>query len=109
MDSADVKTQKTILVAEDDVFLRKLLSDKLKKAGFLVMEAVDGKEALSFLGKETPDLVLLDLIMPNVDGFQVLQNMRKDPRVQKIPVIVLLMLAALLAGLSLIFFVLLPY
>lgn len=80
---------RNVLVVEDDVFLRQLLTEKLKKEGFEVYEASGGEEALELIKKKLPMLVLLDLVMPGVDGFQVLQETRKDPITQNIPVIVL--------------------
>lgn len=78
-----------VLVVEDDAFLRKLLVNKLKKDGFEVAETTSGKEALEFLKTKMPIIVLLDLVMPGVDGFQVLEEMRKNPQTKDTPVIVL--------------------
>ena len=82
-------TRGTIFVVEDDSFLRKLLVDKLKREGFEVVEATGGKEALEYLKKNLPLLILLDLVMPGIDGFEVLDKIRKDPSTKNIPVIVL--------------------
>lgn len=79
----------TVLIVEDDSFLRKLLVEKLKREGFLPKEAAGGKEALESMTREIPMVVLLDLVMPGVDGFQVLQEIRKNERTKNIPVIVL--------------------
>lgn len=78
-----------ILIVEDDSFLRKLLAEKLNREGFLTAEVAGGKEALDYLRKETPVIILLDLVMPGIDGFQVLQEIRKNPVTKNIPVIVL--------------------
>lgn len=78
-----------ILVVEDDKFLRQLLSEKLMKEGFLVREAIDGDAALAFFKKETPHLVLLDLLLPGILGFEVLKHIRATPELSKIPVIIL--------------------
>ncbi|MDP3710384.1 MAG: response regulator [bacterium] len=78
-----------VLVVEDDAFLRKLLVNKLKKDGFEVAEATSGKEALEFLKGKLPIIVLLDLVMPGIDGFQVLEEMRRNPETKELPVIVL--------------------
>ena len=78
-----------ILVAEDDSFLRNMLCEKLKRDGFEVHEAINGKEALDFLKTNKPMLMLLDLIMPGVDGFQVLESVRKEERIKDLPVIIL--------------------
>lgn len=78
-----------VLVVEDDSFLRKLLSDKLRHEGFELFEATNGQEALDFLKNNKPILMLLDLMMPGVDGFQVLESVRRDERIKDLPVIVL--------------------
>ncbi len=79
----------TVLIVEDDSFLRKLLVEKLKREGFSIKEAASGKEALESVSREIPMVVLLDLVMPGADGFQVLQELRKEERTKNIPVIVL--------------------
>lgn len=76
-----------ILVAEDDDFLNKLCSAKLMKEGFTVVSAVDGVEALEKIRIEKPDLILLDVIMPKKNGFDVLREMKEDPALQIIPVV----------------------
>ncbi len=78
-----------ILVVEDDKFLRELMSQKLIKENYNVSEAVDGEEGLKKVKEEKPDLVLLDLILPGIDGFEVLARMREEQQVAKIPVIIL--------------------
>lgn len=78
-----------VLVVEDDSFLRKLLCDKLRHEGFELFEATDGQKALDFLKDNRPILMLLDLMMPGVDGFQVLESVRRDERIKDLPVIVL--------------------
>ena len=78
-----------ILLAEDDRFLRKAAEATLRQNGFVVLAAVDGEEALRLARAEAPDLVLLDLIMPKVQGFEVLRTLKQDPATAGIPVIVL--------------------
>jgi CheY-like chemotaxis protein len=80
---------KRILVAEDDRFLRKAAEVTLKRHGYVVLTASDGEEALRVAGAETPDLILLDLIMPKLQGFEVLRTLKQDPATVGIPVIVL--------------------
>lgn len=77
-----------ILVAEDDKFLASAYKAKLQKSGFDVLIAIDGQEALNQLQKTKPDLILLDLIMPIVDGFVFLTSIKNDPKVNKIPILV---------------------
>lgn len=84
-----METKKTILVIEDDKFLRELISRKLIGEGFDVLEAVDGEEGIKKIKEGKPDLVLLDLILPSIDGFEVLTRVRDDPAVSSIPIIIL--------------------
>lgn len=79
----------TILIVEDERHLQTILSDLLKDEGYNVLSAYDGEEALNILSKQSPDLVLLDLILPKKDGFEVLKAMKEDSKIKGIPVIVL--------------------
>ncbi|KKU91254.1 MAG: Two-component response regulator [Microgenomates group bacterium GW2011_GWA1_48_10] len=79
---------KKILVAEDDHFLLSAYKVKLTKAGFDVKTATDGEEALAILKDFTPDIILLDLVMPKMDGFDFLKKFRANETWKKIPVIV---------------------
>ena len=87
----DNKKEYKILLVEDDQFLRDLMQTKLTREGFQVSVCVDGKEGLRAIQIEKPDLVLLDVILPGVDGFSVLQQTRSsgDPAVAKIPIVML--------------------
>jgi len=80
---------KTILIIEDDKFLRELIAKKLIKEGYEISEAVDGEEGMKKVKEEKPDLVLLDLILPGIDGFEVLSRMREESALASIPVIIL--------------------
>jgi len=80
---------KKILIIEDDKFLRELISQKLVKEGYEISEAVDGEKGIEAVIKEKPDLVLLDLILPGINGFEVLARIKSDPKVSQIPVIIL--------------------
>jgi DNA-binding response OmpR family regulator len=80
---------KNILVVEDDKFLRELISQKLLKEGYNVSQAVDGEEGVKKVREEKPNLVLLDLILPGIDGFEVLAQMRQDKDSALTPVIIL--------------------
>lgn len=71
------KLPKHVLVAEDDTFLLGMMQNVLKKNGLKVTCASNGKEAIKVLGKYTPDLLLLDLLMPHADGYAVLQFMEE--------------------------------
>ena len=79
----------TILIIEDDKFLRELISQKLIKEGYEISEAIDGEKGIKRVQEEKPDLVLLDLILPGIDGFEVLSRMKGDEALAKIPVIIL--------------------
>ncbi len=78
-----------ILVVEDDKFLRELITQKLAREGYDVKEAVDGEEGVVKVKEEKPDVILLDLILPGIDGFEVLAKIKEDPEVENIPVVIL--------------------
>ena len=78
-----------ILIVEDDKFLRELIAKKLIKEGFDVEEAIDGEEGLRKAREVLPDLILLDLILPGIDGFEVLKTLKDDPKLSLIPVVIL--------------------
>jgi DNA-binding response OmpR family regulator len=80
---------KKILIIEDDKFLRELISRKLVSENYTPVEAKDGEEGLKKIKDEHPDLVLLDLILPGIDGFEVLAQAKQNPKVAEIPVIIL--------------------
>ena len=80
---------KKILIVEDDKFLRELISRKLSDEGYQVVEAKDGEEGLRKLSEEKPDAVLLDLILPSIDGFGVLAKVKEDLMLAEIPIIIL--------------------
>lgn len=80
---------KKILIIEDDKFLRELIVKKLNEQGFTTLEAVDGEEGLKKSREEKPDLILLDLILPGIDGFEVLSRLKQDPETKSIPIIIL--------------------
>ena len=80
---------KAILIIEDDKFLRELFVRKLIKEGFKVSEAIDGEEGLKKIKEEKPDLVLLDLILPGIDGFEILSRLKEESILSTIPVIIL--------------------
>ncbi len=79
--------RKKILVVDDQYHNVLLLKTRLEKAGFNVLEAYDGEEALNITMKESPDLVLLDIMMPNISGYEVCEKIVNDERTKNIPVI----------------------
>jgi len=78
-----------ILMMEDNIFLRKLYREKLTRAGFEFIEATNGVEGMNKVISEDPDLVILDLILPRKNGFDVLSEMKNNPKTKNIPVIIL--------------------
>lgn len=78
-----------ILVVDDEPHIRQILQFTLEKAGYAVTSAADGEEALVCMVADKPDLVLLDVMMPNVDGYEVCRKMREDFGLSQIPVIML--------------------
>ena len=81
---------KKILVAEDEEVLLNVLKDRFEAEGWEVTTARDGEEAVESIKKTRPDLVLLDLLMPKKDGFEVLKEIRGDPEFKTLPIIVVL-------------------
>lgn len=81
-------TQKKILIIEDDDFLRSLAVTKLEKSGFTVVMASDGKSGLDMTVSESPDLVILDLMLPVMTGFDVLRALRNEPSTKSMHVLV---------------------
>lgn len=81
--------QPVILVVEDEPDLRSLLDRQLDRAGYRVLLAEDGIEGLETASQETVDLVLLDLMLPHLDGLEVCRRLKRDPRTSRLPVIML--------------------
>jgi len=80
---------KHIVFVEDESSLQKILGEALSKEGYNVTSALDGATGLNTIKALKPDLVLLDLILPKIDGFEVLKKIKSDPEIKKIPVVVL--------------------
>lgn len=85
----DLNNKKTVLIIEDDVFLVKAYQIKFEKEGFNVLTATDGKEVADVLEKEPPHIVLLDLMLPGISGFDILETIKKNPKWKDVPVIIL--------------------
>jgi len=77
----------TILIVEDDEFLRSLTAKRLEKEGYRLAVAVDGDTALAVAQESKPALILLDLLLPGTDGFEVLKRLKADPELKRVPVI----------------------
>lgn len=84
----DTESKHTILIVEDDQFLRSLAAKRLEKAGFVVTMAVDGESAMNVALESKPALVLLDLLLPGKDGFEVLRELRANEATKGVPVII---------------------
>jgi len=85
---SDAKKTK-VLIVDDDAFLAGIYATKLDLEGFEVASARDGEEGYKAAVKEKPDLILLDVLMPKLDGFEVLKRLKADPETKAIPVIML--------------------
>src|SRR3954470_8727434 len=81
--------QKTILVADDESHILHVVSLKLRNAGFHVLTARDGQEALELAQSEHPDLIITDYHMPQLSGLELCQRLKQDPRTSRIPAIML--------------------
>jgi DNA-binding response OmpR family regulator len=92
--------RKRILVVEDDLEQSELLCFNLKKAGFAIGTAVDGIQALKKARSLLPDLILLDLMLPEMDGFAVCEILRRDPATAGVPIIMLTALSSELARIN---------
>lgn len=80
---------KNILIIEDDDFFRELIRKKLVSEGFEVAEAVDGEKGIEIIKESHPDLVILDLLLPSIDGFEVLSKVKSDATTAQTPFLVL--------------------
>jgi two-component system sensor histidine kinase/response regulator len=87
-DSDQKRTSRSVLVVDDDVILREVMSEQLSTLGWSVATAEHGEAAVALLQRDVPDLVVLDLNMPHLDGFGLLRHIRQNPRTIDLPVIV---------------------
>ncbi|PIZ96308.1 MAG: response regulator [Candidatus Magasanikbacteria bacterium CG_4_10_14_0_2_um_filter_33_14] len=78
-----------VLLVEDDTFLGNIYKTKFELEKFKIVVATDGQEGLEMAKKKKPDIILLDVLMPKMDGFTVLENLKKDKNLAQIPVILL--------------------
>ncbi len=81
--------KKKILLVEDEEIIRNLLKKKLEQEGYEVKIAIDGEDGLKAMRNEKPNLVLLDIIMPKLSGFEVMEEIQKNEELKMIPVIVI--------------------
>ena len=80
---------KKILAVDDERHIVRLVEINLQKAGYEVVTASNGREALEMVAQEKPDLVVMDVMMPEMDGLEALEKMKADPEMSQIPVIML--------------------
>src|SRR5437870_5315521 len=78
-----------IVVAEDSSTVRKLVAARLRADGYEVLEAEDGEQALELVRRHVPDLLVLDKVMPKLDGFEVVRAIRDDPATSELPIVML--------------------
>lgn len=78
----------TILLGEDDIILAELYTERLRQEGFTVVHANNGEDALTFVTQYNPALIILDIMMPKMNGLDVLKHLKENPATQNIPVII---------------------
>ncbi len=83
------KTGKKILWVEDDKLLGTILTKKIESSGYVLLKATNSHEALAFLQTEMPDLIMLDILLPGMNGFNILQQIKTNEKDRKIPVMIL--------------------
>ncbi len=79
-----------VLIAEDDVFISEMYNTKMSEEGFAVLTANDGEEALNIIKKEKPEVILLDILMPKIDGWDVLKKITSDSNLKSKSVVIML-------------------
>jgi DNA-binding response OmpR family regulator len=87
--TADERAQPVVLVADDEEDIRELIVFRLENSGYTVIEAHDGAEALELARSERPDLAVLDVMMPKLDGYELTQRLRDDEATRRMPIILL--------------------
>ena len=80
---------KKILVVDDEPYLAEMMANRLEANRYTVVTALSGRDALDQVAKVKPDLILLDILMPDMDGYQILRRLKEDPKTQSLPVIML--------------------
>jgi len=84
-----VRAQATVMVVDDSLTVRKVSSRLLERAGYRVLTARDGVEALELLAEVVPDAMLVDIEMPRMDGFDLTRNIRGDARLARVPIVMI--------------------
>jgi len=80
---------KNILIVEDDDFFRELISKRLSSEGYDISEAIDGEQGIEKINEGGIDLIILDILLPGIDGFEVLSKIKENPAVSSTPVVIL--------------------
>lgn len=81
--------KKKILLIEDDTFISQMYDMKFKQTNYDFLLAKDGKEGMQMIRDIKPDIILLDIVLPEMDGFAILEEIKKDPEISSIPVLLL--------------------
>jgi len=81
--------KKTILIVDDEEDLLELMSFNLSKEGYRVLTAQDGEQCLNMVKKSLPDLIVLDLMLPGIDGLEVARTLKRNPQTEHIPIVML--------------------
>jgi len=79
---------KKIVIAEDEPILIEMYKLYFERTGYEVLKAGNGRECINFVKKEKPDIILLDILMPKLDGWEVLKQLKTDPETKQIPILV---------------------
>lgn len=80
--------QKTVMIIEDETDAAEMFAEMMRVNGFRVIKMFSSAPAISLIAQEKPDLIILDVMMPDISGIEVLRYMRRDPKLEKIPVII---------------------
>ena len=83
------KNKKKILIIEDEKLLLEMYQSRFEKEGYQVLTATTGRPGLKLAKEEKPDLIILDILMPRTDGYEVIKKVREDAQIKKIPILVL--------------------
>jgi DNA-binding response OmpR family regulator len=86
---------KKILIVEDDAVMREAVGEYMKEEGFEIVYASDGEEGVNLAKEKIPDLILLDIILPKKDGYEVIKDIKADEKAKKIPIVLLTNLGSL--------------
>lgn len=81
-------TKKTVMIIEDETDAAEMFAEMMRVNGFRVIKMFSSAPAISLIAQEKPDLIILDVMMPDISGIEVLRYIRRDPKLEKIPVII---------------------